>query len=289
MGRFLLVLPIVLLLPLYVVFHQGVWESRAQVRQSTPPGFLIPSQFSRVLAFGYKGVLSDYLFLKALTFYGGRGQNDQVLTEEDWQYFIACLDVVTDLDPYFFDPYILAEGVLTWDAGRYVDANRLLEKGRRYRTSDWRIPYFISFNYFYFLKDYAKGGEYMMEAARLPGSPAYLPNLAARVAYYGDQTKTALFFLKQMLADTKDPVMLVSMQTRLAALEQTVLLEDLVKKFRTEQGRDLVHLDELVSFGYLGKLPPEPYGGQWVMNKAGRIFSTSKFAKTPAQGSASPQ
>ena len=237
MRRSLVVFSIILVLPVYAFFHQGVWANRALVRSEAPAGFLIPSGFSRVLALGYKGVLSDYLFLKATTFYGDRSLHQQVLSEEDWHYFITSLDVVTDLDPYFFDPYILGEGVLTWGPKKYDAANRLLEKGRKYRRNDWRIPYFIGFNYFYFLKDYAKGADYMMEASRLPGSPDYLPNLAARLAYYGDKTKTALVFLRQMLAETKDQRIMASLQKRLDALEKAVYLEDLIGKFHSRTGK----------------------------------------------------
>ena len=288
MRRFLVVFSIMLLLPLYIFFQRGIWTNRAQVRSEAPAGFLIPSGFSRILALGYKGVLSDYLFLKATTFYGDRSLKQKVLSEEDWHFFITSLDVVTDLDPYFFDPYILGEGVLTWGTQKYDDANRLLEKGLKYRKNDWRIPYFIGFNYFYFLKNYAKGAEYMMEASRLPGSPAYLPSLAARLAYYGDKTKTALVFLRQMLAESKDQRITAFLQKRLDALEKAVYLEDLIEKFHSEQGRYPAHLTELVRYGYLDKLPVDPYGGQWVFNKSGRVFSTSKFVNERENSSQKP-
>jgi tetratricopeptide (TPR) repeat protein len=212
-----------------------------------------------------------------LTFYGERDLLGQSLSEEDWQYFIKSIDVVTDLDPYFFDPYLLTEGLLTWEAGKIVDANRLLEKGFKYRKNDWRIPYFIGFNYFYFLKNYENGSEYVMAASRLPGSPSYLPNLAARLAYYGEKSETAILFLREMLGETQDPKLLSSLEIRLLALERAAILEKLVTKFVSEQGRELRTMRELVEKGYIDEIPEDPYGGKWGILPNGRVFSTSRF------------
>jgi hypothetical protein len=184
---------------------------------------------------------------------------------------------VTDLDPYFLDPYVLGQGLLTWGAGRVEAANRLLEKGMEHRTSDWRMPFYVGFNHFYFLEDYAKGGEYIMRAARMEGSPGYLPTLAGRLNYYGGQSKTGLLFLRELLADSNDPRMRARLEARLTALERAVMLEEKLAEFQEEQGRAAQSLEELVQAGYLDELPPDPYGGQWIILKSGRVFSTSRF------------
>lgn len=272
-------LVVVLLLPLYVYVHTGSWTQRAELRQSPTTSFLVPSQFSRVLACGYKGLLADFQFLRVMTFYGDRSANQQPLTTQDWDYFRDSIDVLTDLDPYFYDPYVLTEGLLTWDAGRIDDANTLLAKGAKYRSNDWRLPYFIGFNHFYFLKDYAEGAKHIMVASRLPGSPSYLPSLAARLAYYGGKSQTALLFLRQMLAENNDERLAQRLQLRLLALERAVQIEDALVLFRQEQQREVEKVDELVTEGYLHSIPDDPYGGQWGILPNGRVFSTSKFVE----------
>jgi len=282
MRRMLLLPALLLVLPVYAFFHHCSWEDRAQVRRATAAGYVIPSKFSRILACGYKGLLSDYLFLKTATFMGERILLQQQLTEEDWRYFESSIDVLTDLDPFFFDPYLLAEGFLVWDAGRFQEANRLLEKGQRYRSWDWRLPYFIGFNHFYFMHDNARGSDSIMAASRLPGSPDFLPNLAARLAYYGGKSKTAILFLQQMLAETTDANLLPGMRKRLLALERAALIEEALEQFRGERGEPKT-LDELVTYGYMSEMPEEPYGGKWGVLKSGRVFSTSRFAEAPPQ------
>lgn len=279
MRVFLLLPAIAIALAAHLFFHSGVWQNRAQVRAETPSGYVLPSKFSRVLALGNQGLLSDFLFLKTITFFGGKSGTGAPLTEDDWQYVIRSLDVVTDLDPYFVDPYFLAEGILAWDAGKPEEANKLLQKGARHRASDWRLPFFIGFNYFYFLGDHGAAADYIMTASRLPGSPDYLPTLAARLAYYGGKSKTALLFLRQMLAETDNALLHRQLELRLLALERAVAIEEALDQFRIKESREPASLAELVTLGYLTELPEDPYGGTWLILKSGRVFSTSKFAE----------
>ena len=278
MRRFTAILIVGLALAIYLIFSQYAWKSRSLVRQETKAGYVLPSKFSRILALGNKGLLSDFQFLELTTFWGGRILHGGNIKEEDWRYFISSVESITDLDPYFLDPYLLAEGFLTWEARQYEEANRLLEKGVENRTWDWNLPYFVGFNYFYFLHDYKNGANYVMKASKIHGAPGFLPTLASRLAYYGGKTKTAVLFLKGLLFDTKDPYLRKSLQLRLLALERAELIEEAVQKFKEDHGR-LPKTKELVNDGYLDEMPIDPYGGEWGILKNGRVFSTSKFVE----------
>lgn len=271
---------LVLALVAYGIILPGLWGSRENLRAEIPAGYIIPSKFSRMLALGHQGVLSDFLFLKIATFVGGRSAAGQRMTALDWDVVGKSLDVVSDLDPYFVDPYMLAEGLLAWDAQKPELANQLLLKGAKFRDWDWRLPYFVGFNNFYFLKNYSEASVYIMRAAELPGSPEYLKTLGARLAYYGGKSQTALLFLKEMLAETDDPLMTSRLEMRMIALERAVFIENALSEFQKREGRKPNKLTELVSSGYLLKLPEDPYGGEWGILKNGRIFSTSKFTNS---------
>jgi hypothetical protein len=276
--RRILILLLVLLISLvsHALVTFEMWRMRGQVRSTTVAGYVLPSKFSSVLAFGYKGLLSDFLFLKSVTFFGERHLAKKILSDGDWQYLLTSLDVVTDLDPYFEDPYVFAEANLAWE-GKVEEANRILEKGRKNRNWDWRIPYYIGFNYFYFLQDYEKGAEYVMEAASRPGSHPFLSTLGARLAYYGGKSKTAVLFLRQMILEATDPGLRTRLEKRLVALERAAELEAKIDLFVKEQGRKPTSIEELITAGYVDSLPADPYGGQWVILKNDRVFSTSKF------------
>ena len=279
MLRFVSIVILILAIAVYIYVFPSIWENREAVRASTPAGYIIPSKFSRILAMGNQGVLSDFLFLKTSTFVGGRRISGHDINEEDWNFVVRSLNVVTDLDPYFNDPYVLAEGLLAWDAGMVDEANKLLKKGMMYRNSDWWLPFYVGFNYFHFLNDMEQGAEFIMQASALPGSPGYLKTLAARLAYYGGKSKTAVLFLQGILAETNDPVLKKRLALRLSALECAVIIEDALAKYRLALKSDPTSLQDLVTQGYLIELPDDPYGGEWVILKNGRVFSTSRFAE----------
>ena len=116
-----------------------------------------------------------------------------------------------------------------------------------------------------------------MRAAELPGSPAYLKTLGARLAYYGGKSKTALLFLQEMLVQANDPLLKQRLELRFTALERAVMIEEALEKFMAEYERR-PQKKELVEKGFLDKMPEDPYGGDWVILENGRVFSTSKFA-----------
>ncbi len=274
-----IVLLLLLVIPPYIWLYEKHWQQRAEMRQSAQAGYVLPSKFSRVLALEYDGLLADFQFLKLVTFIGERVLQQEKMSEKDWDYVAAALESITHLDPYFLDPYLLGESLLTWEAGRIEEANQLLEKGMRHREGDWQMPFFIGFNYFYFLKDYERGAEYLMQASKLPGSPAFLPNLAARLGYYGKKTKTAVVFLKSIHAQTSDPKVRHYMEARITALERAALIEERVDEFVADRGHPPAALEKLVQAGYLERLPEDPYGGEWILMENGRVFSTSRFVE----------
>jgi hypothetical protein len=281
MRRSIIFLIFILAVVVYFPLCQGMWRSREQSRANTPAGYIVPSKFSRILALGNQGLLSDFLFLKTATYVGSKVSTSQQLNEVDWHFVASGLAVVIDLDPYFVDPYFLAEGLLAWDAGQPKLANQLLVKGTKYRSDDWRLPFFIGFNNFYFLKDFETASGFIMTASQMPGSPDYLKTLAARLAYYGGKSKTALLFLQEMLAETDDPLLRQRLAKRLRALELAVMIEEAIGKFKAQEKRPPHTMDELLSSGYLTEMPVDPYGGNWVMSKDGRVFSSSRFADAP--------
>lgn len=278
-GVVLGLLFLVLMVPLYWFVHNVSWRQQEETRLSLHANYVVPSSFSRILAFGFHGLLSDYQFLSTMSFFGARAVDQLQMSEDDWDYFVASLDAVTDLDPYFLDPYVLAQGLLTWEAQRYNEANVILEKGMRHRTWDWQLPYYIAFNHFYFLNDYESAGHYLMQASQLPHAPSLLKTLAARLAYYGGQSQTALLFLRQMLAETNSEQLRQRLGNRLLALERAVEIEEAMKRFRADNLRDVKHLGELVLEGYMNRLPEDPYGGDWIILENGRVYSTSHFVE----------
>ena len=260
--------------------------SATQLRQSRT-GFIadrfveytIPSQFLKPLSLEFKGLASDLLLVKFMTFIGARTEMLSDFSEEDWDSIRDTLKTITDLDPYYWDAYLFAQVFLTWDETHYADANDMLLKAKKYIPDNYRIPYYIGLNYYNFANDPANGAKYVMEASKLPGSPYYLASFAARLSAYGSEHQRGVIFLQEMLKQTADPDIAGQYKLRIEALQSMYYLEQTIRKFELEQKRLPSSLKELKTSGYIDEIPSDPYGGRFYMEKNGKVATTSKLVK----------
>ena len=169
---------------------------RDKLRQKEGIGLVMPSQVAQIVALEFKGLFADIIFSKAMTYYGGKLIRGEKATEEEWDWIYRNMDTATDLDPYFLDPYYFGATNLAWGTNKVKEANLLLEKAFKYRDWDWTIPFYLGFNYFYFLQDNEKAAFYLMESAKRGAASALIPILAARLAYHGKRTENAIIFLQ---------------------------------------------------------------------------------------------
>ncbi len=268
---------LILLIVLCFLVQKDLAIKREHFLEKTYMDYTLPSKVSGIVAMEFKGIVSDFLFLKVSTFLGDKFMKRLMLGDRHAEYIYNSVDVITDLDPWFWDAYLLANMVLSWDFRKIDKANTLLFKAREYRTDDFQVPYQIGFNYYYFLKDNTNGAKYMMEASKLPGSPAYLTSLAARLFMYQNQYKPAILFLKDVIAKTRNPVLKKRFETRLNTLIVLDDLEKAVDKFKEIYGHFPLKISDLVEKKIIEKIPQDPYGGDFFIMKNSRVFTTSKM------------
>lgn len=237
----------------------------------------LPSPALQALSLEYKSVVADYLLLKTMTFVGKKLIEKEDLAPSDWQLLIQLLHKITDLDPQFWDPYLLGETMLTWQAGMIDEANTLLLKAAQHNKKDFRPWYFLGFNHFYFKQNFGKAAQYIGEAATRPGAPYYFKGLAARLGLYGDQTDVAIVFLEDMLREVTDENTKIYLEKRLAALNIIFDLEKKVREYQKAKGALPDSLSVMVDAGLLQTMPKDPYGGEFFMMANGRVYTTSKL------------
>ena len=181
---------------------------------------------------GYHHLGADILWLRLIQVIGKK-QNSA--DEYEWMYH--ALDVITTLDPQYAYAYY-AGGIILGDLANRPDLSiRLLEKGVSANPDVWNIPFLLGYNYYFLLGDPAKGAEYIMEAARLPDGPAYLPGLATRMAAEAGNPDTALAFLEARLRETQDPQTREVLANRMkeVIIERDIrMLESAVEAYRTQ-------------------------------------------------------
>ena len=223
---------------------------------------------------GYHHLGADFFWLRLIQVIGNKRNSAD---EYEWMYH--ALDVITTLDPQYAYAYY-AGGVILGDLANRPDlSNRLLERGVHANPEVWNIPFLLGYNYYFLLGDPAKGAEYIMQAARLPDGPSYLPGLATRMAAEAGSPDTALVFLEARLRETHDPEMREFFANRMkeVIIERDLrILESAVEAYQTQYRALPATLTDLVVAGALPILPQEPFGGDYRLDpKTGSVSSST--------------
>jgi hypothetical protein len=238
----------------------GFWVSSAKVhryRDNLPAehmragALMVDPTLLKIVSGEFKGLMADYLDLKAAIFKGGAYQ----LTEQDWVAMSTLYKQSIELDPYFFHTAYYTQGMMAWRKGLRRKTVDILTISAKHRYWDWEPKFYLGFDYFYYLKDNEKGAHYLKESAELPGAPPLVANLAARLIQRGGQTATAIAFLKSMLERAQDESIKQNLVKRLKAHLGVYQLEQARDAYQRMTGRLPKSLDELVEKGIIKKLP----------------------------------
>lgn len=258
-------------------------ESRRTMRAADVKGLTLPPVVIKIMSMEFRNIAADFLFVRASQFLGSRVEGKRALTKDDWMWLYHNLDVVTELDPYFQDPYYVANGLLVWDAGMYDEANALLKKAVDARTWDWWFPFMLGFNKYYFQGKNKEGADYLLLASKRPGAWPMLTTLASKLYYEGGKTEAAISFLTAILKNENDEAVRKKYSIRLDALKRILYLERAAALYEDTMGVFPRNLNVLIEAGIIKKIPEDPYGGQFYIDKDGAIKTTSKLAFATTQ------
>ena len=222
-------------------------------------------------ALGFRNALSDVVWLQAVQVAGNRN-----LTRSAYDRLYRLLDTVSNYDPRFLIPYLLGGLVLGESPDHSREVIRTLERGWRNHPRDWRLPFYMGYTQYFILGKPLEGGRRMQEASRLPGSPAYLPRLSARMLVEARTPETALTFLQEMIAKETDPErrdVLIRRALEVAVERDIQRIERAVEEYRTARGEGPGSLGDLLAGGFLHAIPEEPNGGRYYLSPDGEVRS----------------
>lgn len=233
-------------------------------------------EVARIAALGFENVVSDYHWLLALQIVGG-SQSDP---SRHGPVLAKLVEVVTRLDPWVGHPYRFAALWLTDSRESARRADAILDRGIAYHPGEWRNRFYQGVNRFLYLEDEEGAADSFEGAMRLPGAPAYLPRLVARLRAGGAGLDVAAAMLEQLIADAEDPYERAAYELSLVEIEterRARQLDAARAEFQRRNGRDIRRVEELAEGrgAVLRALPPEPNGAGWTLDPGtGRIVST---------------
>ncbi|WP_236025859.1 hypothetical protein [Geomonas azotofigens] len=242
-------------------------------------GYIPSVNTMKAMSADHRETVGALLMLKVLMYYGGLVDkaSNELEMPIDYPAMSRTIDASLKLDPYNMDGYYFAQAILTWNVGQVALANTFLERGMEYRDWDWQLPYFVGFNYAYFLKDYGRAAKYYRRAAELSGNNMFI-SLAGRYMQRSGSTEMAIVYLGNMARNSRDQAVKKSLLVRQAAFIRVLELEKARDAFVQQHGKLPGSLEELVRAGLLRGIPRDPYGGKFILQSDGSISSTSGFS-----------
>jgi hypothetical protein len=265
--------------------------SRLSAAQERPYDIsVVPSsKVMRWLSVGHPTLAANLLWLRAVQYIG-----EPRADTRGWDKLYPVVDAVTDLDPRHGYAYQVA-GVVLGSVGRTQESNAIFEKGTRNVRDRYILPYLRSFNAFYYDDDWPTAGRFAEISARTPGAPDHVRHNV--LAYYvkGKRADAAVAFLRQSLAEAKDPDTrkAVESQLRQALLEQDAArLDEAAEEWRRRYYSGPISLEQLVGEGLIREIPPDPAGGELYLGDDGRVRSTAnafRFSRPEPASQRSPE
>ena len=251
-----------------------VEAGRANLDKAKQFAYVPNGKYLGVISLGFDQLVSDLIWLKVVQHLGNANESREGLL---WAY--RAVQAATDIDPHFVWAYQITGTIFTVWAGMPQESIEILKKGMKHNPNHWQLPHLIGYNYFFQLCDPKNSAHYLQIAARIPGSPSYLPKLAAKMSVEAGELHSALMFLESVKREVKDPLLQQSLDDRFKEIliEKDILfLQEGVKRYRSHYGKIPARLVDLETDNIIEKVPPEPFGGGYVLNpKDGTVSSTT--------------
>lgn len=213
------------------------------VKETSDVYVLPPTEYLGVLSLGYRSALADGLWAQVLV-----SQGLHSMEKRHFENLVLLLDAVNELEPTFRPPYLLADALITFQAGEIphrevVKAREIMERGTKVLPFDaelWlTVGQFTSFiapsSY---LKDPAEQARWREEGAPMLARAAELGAENANISWQAlggagiymraGERDAAIRFLRRTLAVTDDD----ALRERILAQLTKLLGEELADAYK---------------------------------------------------------
>jgi len=177
-----------------VVAYQVTRPARAP---ADPRVFVPAPEFFERFSPSYRTSVADAYYLGMVQYYGEHIEGDRRLDS-----LPAMVNLVTTLSPHFSRPVLFGAFALV-DAGHPDLGYDVLQRAYRENPGNWRFPAYLGFFAYRYGRGQAKdlvAARWYQKAARVPGSPPYLPRLAAALMAKGGDLEKAVVMWGQVYA-----------------------------------------------------------------------------------------
>lgn len=255
---------IILIFALAVAFHYRI-ASQAQDQGTFFSQLLyLPSgKYLKPAAFGYDLLLADFVYLWSIQYYGDPGFHPRL------EYLRHTYEIITELDPWFLDAYQTGAFFMFYDGRNPRAGLALLDKGLEHNPQEWIIAADAGFYCMMNLRDYKKAAYYFQKAADVPGAPQQARRMVASMKFRTGDRVQAYLIWKDIYETTKKASI---KQVAFHHMHDLKILVDLdalrsaIAKYRQQNQRIPLNLNQLVAAGLIQEIPIDPEGHPYEYN-----------------------
>lgn len=198
---------------------------------------------ARRISLGFNGLAADWYWMRSLQYVGKKIYNYQGdirlddLSVLNLKLLVPLLETATTLDPEFIEPYEYAAVILP--AFDVQEAIRLTQKGIDANPNAWRLYHHLGYIYWR-QGEYQLASETYARGAQVPGAPAWMEAMRAKLISEGGSRTTAREIYTRMYEQSTD-VQVKEMAgkhlMRLDALDQQDGFRKLFAAYKTRTGK----------------------------------------------------
>lgn len=198
---------------------------------------------ARRMSLSFNGLAADWYWMRSLQYVGKKMLNFEGnislddLSQLKMQMLAQLLDTATTLDPEFIEPYEYAAVVLP--AIDVQQAIRLTQKGVDANPNAWRLYHHLGYIYWR-QGEYQKASEIYGRGAKIPGAPAWMEAMQAKMMNEGGSRATAREIYTRMYEQsTEDQVREMARRRilQMDSLDQRDSLREFFKAYTTRTGK----------------------------------------------------
>ncbi len=223
---------------------------------------------------GYDGLMADIYWTRAVQYFGRKHK----ARSRRYDLLLPLLDITATLDPHLIVVYEFGSIFLAQQppegAGLPDAAVAFVERGIRENPTEWRLYYHLGFIHYLERKDYKAAAAAFQRGSEVPGAHPWLRLMAAAMAQFGGDTRTARFLWQRIYESTSDKLIRSNAVKRLRALavdEEVPALEAQVQLYRKRTGHLPTSFLQMVAAGDLTQLPTDPVGYPYKLMPDGRV------------------
>jgi tetratricopeptide (TPR) repeat protein len=250
---------------------------RSKRRASEFRPLLLRPTVARTISRSFLPMLVDLYWLRSLNAIGMADSAEK--NRNLYEYG----EVLSDLDPRFYQPYTFIGLAVPYPVGRdeYVNADlasKLMRKGLQQYPNDMKLHLYLGFNLFQYEKKLTEAAEVFAHAGTLPDALPFTGLLATRLLATGGNVEEALKVARELAETATDEGTREELEKRARDLEVEVALQTVeraTKRFYERHQYWPVTLFDLRREGLYDGPDQDPLGGQLSLTGDGKATSTS--------------